>query len=79
MGRADKCVVSSARWLAGGGTKVRRGEQEGEADVCAEPNAAEYELDGVVRKVKIPEGLSAEVEQWLEDGLWEKLAKLEEY
>ncbi|KAF2112136.1 hypothetical protein BDV96DRAFT_602586 [Lophiotrema nucula] len=68
--------VSSAKWLTGGGTKVKA-RNDVEDENCAEPNAAVYELDGVEHSVKIPEGKAKEVESWLEEGQWEKLGALE--
>ncbi|KAF2268221.1 hypothetical protein CC78DRAFT_540969 [Lojkania enalia] len=75
----NRCVsfsiaVSSAKWLTGLNKREELSDEP-----CAEPNVAIYEIDGEEKKVRIPEGKSFEIEQWIEDGEWAKLSRLQAY
>lgn len=73
-------TVNSAKWEVGAqGRKASLRTEDVEA-TCSEPDYASYvKHDGTQRAVRVPQGMSVEVEEWLEEAKIHLLDELEEY
>jgi hypothetical protein len=78
-----RLVVNSAKWQSGLSSKdsaVLRAEDAGVTSPCSEPDHASFVRDdGTHRAVRIPQGMSVKVEEWLEEGMLDLMDQLEDY
>ncbi len=73
-------TVNSAKWEVGARGKKADLRTEDVDSTCSEPDYASYvQHDGTQRAVKVPQGMSADVEEWLEQAKVHLLDELEEY
>lgn len=73
-------TVNSAKWEVGARGRKSDLRAEDVDFTCSEPDYASYvQHDGTQRAVKVPQGMSADVEEWLEEAKVHLLDGLEDY